>query len=438
MKSASAVTLLLCLAATPVLAQSHTSTNPLWAEIDRRTEAVLPKVIAWRRDIHQNPELGNREIRTSALVATHLKALGLEVRTGVAHTGVIGVLRGGKPGPVVALRADMDALPVTEEADVPFRSTAKAQWAGKEVGVMHACGHDNHTAILMGVAEVLAGMRARLPGTVKFMFQPAEEGTPTGEDGGAKLLIAEGALENPKVDAVFGLHVFPYEVGSIVYKPEGIMAASDGLEITVRGRQTHGALPWEGVDPIVVTSQIVLGLQTIVSRQIDLTKAPAIVTLGIIQGGNRYNIIPEEVKLTGTIRTFDPAMRLDIHDRIKRTAENIAEAGGATATVKIEFGNVVTYNDPALTQRMGPTLKRVAGAEHWNPNGRVTTTSEDFADYQQKLPGIFFFLGITPKGADPKTVAPNHSPRFFADEAALPVGVRALSNLAVDYLAGGK
>jgi amidohydrolase len=428
---------LLCFAM-PMGAETRATANPLWIEVDRRTEAVLPKVVAWRRDIHQNPELGNREVRTGALVAAHLKTLGLEVRTGVAHTGVIGVLRGGKPGPVVALRADMDALPVTEDVDVPFRSTVKAQWAGKEVGVMHACGHDNHTAILMGVAEVLAGLKAQLPGTVKFLFQPAEEGVPPGEDGGAKMLIAEGALENPKVDAVFGLHVFPYEAGSIVYKPEGIMAASDGLEITVHGRQTHGALPWEGVDPIVVSSQIVLGLQTIISRQADLTKAPAIVTLGIIQGGNRSNIIPEEVKMTGTIRSFDPAMRLEIHERIKRTAENIAEAAGATATVKIEFENVVTHNDPALTQRMGPTLQRVAGAEHWNPNGRVTTTAEDFADYQQKVPGIFFFLGITPKGADPKTVAPNHSPRFFADEAALPVGVRALSNLAVDYLSGGK
>ncbi len=438
MNGSAATFFLLGLALPAAAAASSAAVNPLWARIDRATQAVLPKVIAWRRDIHQNPELGNREVRTSALVAAHLKALGLEVRTGVAHTGVIGVLRGGKPGPIVALRADMDALPVTEEVDLPFRSTAKAEWGGREVGVMHACGHDNHTAILMGVAEVLAGMRAQLPGTVKFLFQPAEEGTPPGEDGGAKMMVAEGALEDPKVDAIFGLHVFPYEVGSIVYKPEGIMAASDTLEITVRGRQTHGALPWEGIDPIVVSSQIVLGLQTIVSRQADLTKAPAIVTIGSIQGGNRYNIIPDEVKLTGTIRSFDPAMRLDIHDRIRRTAENIAEAGGATATVKITFGSVVTYNDPALTQRMGPTLKRVAGADHWIPNGRVTTTAEDFADYQQKVPGVFFFLGITPRDADPKTVAPNHSPRFFADEAALPVGVRALANLAVDYLAAGK
>lgn len=438
MNGSAATFFLLGLALPAAAAASSAAVNPLWARIDRATQAVLPKVIAWRRDIHQNPELGNREVRTSALVAAHLKALGLEVRTGVAHTGVIGVLRGGKPGPIVALRADMDALPVTEEVDLPFRSTAKAEWGGREVGVMHACGHDNHTAILMGVAEILAGMRAQLPGTVKFLFQPAEEGTPPGEDGGAKMMVAEGALEDPKVDAIFGLHVFPYEVGSIVYKPEGIMAASDTLEITVRGRQTHGALPWEGIDPIVVSSQIVLGLQTIVSRQADLTKAPAIVTIGSIQGGNRYNIIPDDVKLTGTIRSFDPAMRLDIHDRIRRTAENIAEAGGATATVKITFGSVVTYNDPALTQRMGPTLKRVAGADHWIPNGRVTTTAEDFADYQQKVPGVFFFLGITPRDADPKTVAPNHSPRFFADEAALPVGVRALANLAVDYLAAGK
>jgi amidohydrolase len=433
-----ALSLILIATAGSAQAATPPSANALHAEIDRRAAEVLPKVVAWRRDIHEHPELGNNEVRTAGLVADHLKALGLEVRTGVAHTGVVGLLRGGKPGPVVALRADMDALPVVEEVDVPFKSTAKGTWNGREVGIMHACGHDNHTAILMGVASVLAGMRAELPGTVKFLFQPSEEGTPAGEDGGAKMMVAEGALENPKVDAIFGLHVFPFEVGSIVYKPEGIMAAADVLEINVRGRQTHGALPWSGIDPVVVSAQIVLGLQTIVSRQEDLTIAPAIVTIGLIQGGNRYNIIPDEVRMVGTIRTFDPAMRLDIHERIKRTAEKIAEAAGATATVKIDTGNVVTYNDPALTQRMGPTLKRVAGADKWNPNGSVTTTAEDFAEYQQRVPGVFFFLGITPKGADPKTVAPNHSPRFFADEGALPVGVRALSNLAVDYLLGAR
>jgi amidohydrolase len=332
----------------------------------------------------------------------------------------------------------MDALPVVEEVDLPFKSVARGTWNGRDVGIMHACGHDNHAAILMGVAEVLAGMRAELPGTVKFLFQPSEEGVQDGETGGAKVMVDEGALEDPKVDAVFGLHVFPFEAGAIVYKPEGIMAAADVLTIEVKGRQTHGALPWSGVDPIVVSSQIVMGLQTIVSRQEDLTVAPAIVTIGLIQGGNRYNIIPEDVKMVGTIRTFDPTMRQEIHDRIKRTAENIAAAGGATAKVTIETGNGVTYNDPALTQRMGPTLKRVAGDGKWFPNGRVTTTAEDFSVYQKRVPGIFFFLGITPKGIDPKTAAPNHSPRFFANESALPVGVRALSNLAVDYLVGGK
>lgn len=429
---------LLTVVALPAAAGRAPASNALHAEIDRRTAAVLPKLVAWRRDIHEHPELGNNEVRTAALVAAHLKQLGLEVRTGVAHTGVVGVLRGGKPGPVVALRADMDALPVVEEVDLPFKSKARGTWNGREVGIMHACGHDNHTSMLMAAAKVLAGIRAELPGTVKFLFQPSEEGVQDGETGGAQVMVDEGALDDPKVDAIFGLHVFPYEVGAIVYKPEGIMAAADVLTIEVKGRQTHGALPWSGVDPIVVSSQIVLGLQTIVSRQEDLTVGPAIVTIGSIQGGNRYNIIPEDVKMVGTIRSFDPAMRDEIHARIQRTAERIAESGGATAKVTIETGNAVTYNDPALTQRMGPTLKRVAGADKWFPNGRVTTTAEDFSAYQKRVPGIFFFLGITPKGTDPKSAAPNHSPRFFADEAALPVGVRALSNLAVDYLLGGK
>jgi amidohydrolase len=412
------------------------ATNPLWAEIDRATATVLPRVIAWRRDIHQHPELGNRETRTAALVAEHLKAIGLEVRTGVAHTGVVGVLRGGKPGRAVALRADMDALPVTEEVDLPFRSTAKAEWDGREVGVMHACGHDNHVAILMGVAEVLAGMRARLPGSVTFLFQPSEEGPPAGETGGAPQMVAEGALRDPAVGAIFGLHVFPYPSGALVARPGAIMAASDNLAIVVRGSQTHGALPWAGVDPIVVASQIVLGLQTIVSRQADLVTGPAVVTIGMIQGGNRRNIIPDEVRMAGTIRTFDPGMRLDIHARVKRTAESIAHSAGASASVTIEQKSSPVYNDPALTERMSPTLGRVAGAGRWNPNGPAITAAEDFSAYPElgKIPGLYFFLGVTPSGSDPKTVAPNHSPRFFADEAALPVGVRALANLAVDYL----
>jgi len=406
----------------------------LHAEIDRRAEAVLARAVAWRRDLHQNPELGNREHRTAKVVADHLSALGLEVRSGVAHTGVVGVLKGGRPGPVVALRSDMDALPVTEEVDLPFASKVRTQWTGREAGVMHACGHDMHMAILMATAEVLSGMKASLPGSVKFIFQPAEEGPPSGERGGAELMVEEGVLENPKVDAVFGLHVFPFPVGSIVYKPEGIMAASDTVTITVRGRQTHGAVPWAGVDPIVVASQVVLGLQTIVSRQSDLTTAPAILTVGMIEGGNRSNIIPDLVRLTGTIRTFDPDMRRQIQERVKRTAERVAESAGATAEVAFEPGYPVTFNDPKLTAWAGPSLERVAPAGRIHPNGRVTTTAEDFSRYQEKIPGLFFFLGVTPDGRDPATVAANHSPRFFADEGALGTGIRALSTLAVDYL----
>ena len=409
--------------------------SPLHAEIDRRAEAVVPKAVAWRRDFHQNPELGNREVRTGKIIADHLRALGLEVKTGVAHTGVLGVLKGGGPGLVVALRSDMDALPVTEEVDLPFASKARAEWAGRETGVMHACGHDMHMAILMGTAEVLAGMRASLPGTVKFVFQPSEEGPPPGEKGGAEMMIEEGVLLDPKVDAIFGLHVFPYPLGTIVYKPEGIMAASDTLTIKVHGRQTHGALPWAGVDPVVVASQIVLGLQTVISRQSDLTTAPAIVTIGIIQGGNRVNIVPEEVTLSGTIRTFDPDMQKGIHERVKRTAERIAESAGATADVVIDGRNPVTFNDPKLTEWAGPSLRRVAPEGRFNSNGHVTTTAEDFARYQEKVPGVFFFLGVTPDGRDPATVAANHSPRFYADEGALVTGIRALSSLAADYLA---
>jgi amidohydrolase len=409
-----------------------TQTGGLGAEVDRRTTLVADKVVAWRRDIHAHPELSNREVRTAQLVAEHLRSLGLEVKTGVAHTGVVAVLRGGRPGPVVALRADMDALPVTEEVDLPFASKVRTTYNGQDVGVMHACGHDNHVAILMGVAEVLAGMRARLPGTVKFIFQPAEEGPPRGEGGGAEMMIAEGALDNPKPSAIFGLHVFPYPTGEIRYRPGGAMASSDAVRIVVRGRQTHGAMPWAGVDPVVVAAQIVIGLQTIASRQVDVTKAPAIVTIGAINGGVRNNIIPDSVVMIGTIRTFDSGVQRDVHERVRRTAEAIASSAGATAAVTIDLGAPVTYNDPALTERMLPTLRRVAsGAVVLNA---AQTTAEDFSRYQQRIPGLFVFLGVTPPGTDPRTAAPNHSPRFFADEAALPVGVRTLAHLAVDYL----
>src|SRR5882672_5010340 len=330
--------------ATPVHAQSRT----LAEEVDRRLPAVMPKVLAWRRDIHEHPELSNRETRTGKLVADHLRALGFEVRDGVARTGVVGVLKGGRPGPVVALRADMDALPVTEEVDLPFASKVRASYNGQDVGVMHACGHDTHVAMLMGVAEVLAGMRGEIPGTVKFIFQPAEEGAPVGERGGAELMIEEGALDDPKPSAIFGLHVFPYPTGEIRYRPGGTMASADAFRIVVRGRQTHGALPWAGIDPIVIASQIVMGLQTITSRQIDVTAAPAIVTVGAINGGIRYNIIPDSVVIIGTLRTFAKAVRNDIHQRVRRTAESIAQSAGATAEVVIDTTTAVTYNDPAL------------------------------------------------------------------------------------------
>jgi amidohydrolase len=418
------------LALAPASAQS---VDRLRAEIDRRAQELLPKVVAWRRDFHEHPELSNREARTARVIADHLTKLGLEVRTGVAHTGVIGVLRGGRPGPVVALRTDMDALPVTEEVDLPFRSRAKGTFNGQEVGVMHACGHDHHMAILMGVAEMFAAMKQDIPGTVKFIFQPAEEGPPVGEQGGAPLMIEQGVLENPKVDAIFGLHVFPFEVGKAVYRTGGLMASSDNFYITVRGRQTHGALPWNGVDPIVIASQIVMGIQTLTSRQTDLTLTPAVVTVGMMRGGIRTNIVPDSVELAGTIRAFDERVRSDLHERLKRTAESIAASGGATARLTIQRMTPVTHNDPALTERMVPTLKRVLGDRNVTV-GQQTTTAEDFSFYQQKVPGMFFFLGITPSGTAPGTAAPNHSPRFFADEGALVPGMRAMANLAADFL----
>ena len=401
--------------------------------IDARVGAVMPKVIAWRRDIHQHPELSNREVRTSSIVAEHLRALGLDVHTGIAKTGVVGVLRGGLPGAVVALRADMDALPVTELVDLPFKSVEKGTYNGQDVGVMHACGHDAHTAMLMGVAEVLTGLKAQLPGTVKFIFQPAEEGAPAGETGGAGDMIAAGVLDNPKVEAMFGLHVMPLEQGSLWYRAGGLMAASDTLHIVVHGRQTHGAVPWGGVDPIAVSAQIVTGLQTIVSRQIDITNAPAIVTIGRISGGIRFNIIPDSVTMEGTIRTLDSQMQKDTHARIKRTVTLIAQSAGAEAEVDIEIGNPITFNDPALTEQMTPTLRRVVG------DGKVftakpRTVAEDFAKFQERVPGLFFYLGANAVNADPAKVAENHSPYFFVDEAALPTGVKALANLAVDYL----
>jgi amidohydrolase len=398
--------------------------------IDELAKQVEPSVIACRRDIHQHPELGNRETRTSKLIADKLKSLGIDVRTPVAHTGVVGTLRGGKPGRTVALRADMDALPVVEQVDVPFKSTVRTTYNGHEVGVMHACGHDAHVAILLGVAEVLSKVRAEIPGTVVFLFQPAEEGAPEGEEGGAELMVKEGALQN--VDAVFGLHVTSrYPVGEIAWKPGAMMAAVDSFKIKVRGKQTHGAYPWLGVDPIVVASQIVLGLQLIPSRQLDATLAPSVVTVGAIHGGVRNNIIPDDVEMLGTIRSLDKAMRDDIHARIKRTAEDIAAAAGAKAEVEIAKGYPITYNDPALTEQAVPTLRRLAEkSEVVN----ATLGAEDFSFYQQKVPGLFFWLGTRPKNQTAEEAPSNHSPLFYVEESGLGLGVRALAHVAVDYL----
>ncbi len=413
-------------------------TSELQRAIDAAAAAVEHQVIAWRRDFHQHPELGNRETRTAGIVAEHLRRLGLdEVRTGVAHTGVVAVLKGALPGPVVALRADMDALPVTEEVDLPFASKVRAVWNGESVGVMHACGHDTHTAILMGVAEVLAGLRGSLAGSVKFIFQPAEEMPPEGEDGGAKMMIAEGALEAPVPQAIFGLHVTSrLPLGVVGYRPGPTMASSDKLKITVHGRQTHGAAPWLGVDPIVIAAQVVLGLQTVISRGVDLTQEPAVLTIGTIKGGVRENIIPDSVEMRGTIRTFDEAMRDDIHERVTTLAEAVSRGNRAGCTVCITKNYPVTVNDPVLTEAMRPTLARVAG-----PGGLLlvpkVTGSEDFSLFQRIVPGLFFFIGVTPPGTDPATAPSNHSPRFFADERALLLGVRSLAHLACDFLARG-
>jgi amidohydrolase len=407
-------------------------------EVDRLAKEVEPKVIAWRRDIHQNPELGNREFRTAKVVAEHLGRLGLDVKTGVGHTGVVGILRGGRPGAVVALRADMDALPVTETLDLPFRSQVKVEYEGRQTGVMHACGHDAHVAILMGVAEILAALKPQIPGTVKFIFQPAEESAPQGEEGGAALMIKEGVLESPKPDAIFALHLSSnHHAGQLAYRPGPCMASSDKLHITVKGRQTHGAAPWGGVDPIVAASEIVLGLQTIVSRQMNIAKEPVVVTIGSIHGGNRHNIIPAEVEMEGTIRAFNEEMRGEMHRRIKQTAEMIAASAGAVAEVDIKKGYEVSVNDERLTEKMLPTLKRVAGERNVILIEK-STGAEDFSCYQQRIPGFYFNLGVTPADVDLKKAAALHSDKFFVDETALQLGVRSLANLAVDFLEAAK
>ena len=410
------------------------NTTALKAKIAQKAESLEAKVVAWRRDFHQNPELGNREFKTAEKVANHLKSLGIEVQTGVGKTGVVGILKGGKPGPVVALRADMDGLPVKERVEIPFASKAIGEYNGQPVGVMHACGHDTHVAILMGTAEILASIKGELKGTVKFIFQPAEEGAPEGEEGGAALMIKEGVLENPKVDVIFGLHINAQtEVGKIRYRPGGTMASSDWFRIKVKGKQTHGASPWQGVDPIVTASQIVMGLQTIVSRNAPLTESAAVVTVGQITGGVRSNIIPEEVNMNGTIRTLDPAVQEMIHARVAQIATNIAQSAGATAEVKITKMCPITFNDIALTEKMVPTLESVAGKENVSITA-AATGAEDYAFYQQKVPGLFFFLGGAPKGKRETETAPHHTPDFYIDESGFVLGMKSMSSLVVDYM----
>ncbi len=405
------------------------------ADLETAIKSVDPKVVGWRRDFHQNPELSNREARTSRIVADHLKKLGLDVETGIAKTGVVALLRTGKPGPTIALRADMDALPVTERTDVPFRSTAKANYRGEEVGVMHACGHDSHTAVLMGVAEVLAKSRESLRGSVLFVFQPAEEGAPPGEVGGASEMLKAGIFEKYRPEAAFGLHAWAsLNTGTIGYRSGPFMAGSQQWRAVITGKQTHGSRPWQGTDPIVAAAQVVNALQTVVSRQVDITQNPAVVSVGIIEGGVRNNIIPDTVELIGTVRTFDAKQKQQIHDAMKRIVENTAGATGASATFEFEqYHNPVTYNDPALTARVLPSLRKVAGEANVREIPLITG-AEDFAYYGQKVPSFFFMVGVTPAGTNVLDAPANHSPLFYLDEAALPIAVRAMTAIATDYL----
>lgn len=401
---------------------------------------IEAKVIEWRRHFHANPELSNREFKTAEKIAEHLTALGIDVETGVAKTGVVGILKGGKSGPVVALRADIDALPVTERTPVPFASTVKSEYNGVETGVMHACGHDTHIAILMGVAEVLSKMRKELKGTVKFIFQPAEEGAPPGEEGGAELMVKEGVLKNPDVDVIFGLHIAAgTDVGRITYKPGGTMAAADRFVIKIKGKQAHGSTPWSSVDPIVTAAQVINGLQTVVSRQTELTKEAAVVSVGMIHGGVRNNIIPEEVEMIGTIRTLDTEMQEKVHNDIKRTAIKIAESQGASAEVDIQIGYPVTYNDPALTLKMLPSLEKAAGKDNVDLVNAITG-AEDFSFFQKEVPGLYFFVGGRPLKQPEGDIilGGHHTPDFYIDESGLIVGVKAMLNLTLDYMASAK
>ncbi|MFN8345368.1 MAG: amidohydrolase [Spirosomataceae bacterium] len=409
------------------------SNAALSAQADKVAEAIVPKVIEWRRDIHRQPELGNREFQTARKVEAHLRALGMEVKTQVGKTGVIGILKGALPGPVVALRADMDALPITERGNLPFKSTVTTEYNGKTTGVMHACGHDAHVAMLMGAAEALASVKNGLKGTVKFIFQPCEEGPPTGEEGGAKLMVREGVLENPTVDVVFGQHIASgTETGIITFRPGGFYAANDIFKITVKGKQSHGAAPWASVDPIITGAQILLGLQTIVSRNLPITENAAVVTVGAFNAGNRQNIIPEEAVMIGTVRTFDAAMQQTIHRRIREIATNIAQSAGAAAEVEITAEDPMVFNSHPLTAQMVPTLQKLAGASNviLVPAG---TGAEDFAYYAQKVPAFFFRIGALPKGKKPLDVL-HHTPDFQMDESSMGLGVKTLCHLTLDYM----
>lgn len=403
------------------------------AKVYKMIDDIEPKMIEWRRYFHQNPELSNREFKTAEKIAEHLKSLGLEVQTGVAHTGVVGILKGGKKGPVIGLRADIDALPVTERVDLPFASKVRGSYNGVETGVMHACGHDTHTAILMATAEVLAKAKKDIKGTIKFIFQPAEEGPPPGEEGGAYLMVKEGVLKNPDVNAIFGLHINSgTPVGQINYKSAGIMAAAQRFVIKVKGKQSHGSRPWQGVDPIVISAQIINGLQTIISRDTELTKEAAVITVGMVKAGVRSNIIPETAEMIGTIRTLDYDMQKKLNAEMEKRVPAIAKAFGGEATIEIEKGYPITYNDKKLTAKMLPTLQRSAGKENVNLINAVTG-AEDFSFFQLEVPGLYFFLGGMPAGANPEEAPSHHTPDFYIDESGLKLGVKTFVNLVFDY-----
>jgi amidohydrolase len=422
--------LVVCLMAV-VATAAHAEAPP--DRIDGLAGEAQSQVVEWRRWFHENPELSNREYNTSARIVEILEGMGLQPQAGIAHTGVVAIIEGGKPGPLVAIRTDMDGLPVTEQTGLPFASGARGEYNGQEVGVMHACGHDAHMSMLLGAAWVLNSVKEDLAGSVMLIFQPAEEGPPAGEKGGALMMLEEGIWDEGKPEAVFGIHVgIGVPGGEIAVRPGPLMAAADRFQITVRGRQTHGARPWDGVDPVVVAAQIVLGLQTVASRQVDVTLAPSIVSIGRISGGIRNNVIPDAVELEGTIRSFDPAMRTAIHQRMERTARGIAESAGATVDWELELGNPPVVNDPALRDRMLPTLNRAATVRDINPQ----TVAEDFSEYAIRAPSLFMFLGNGPPGVDPATLPTNHSPFFDMHEPNLEVGVRVFSNLVVDYLRG--